>query len=220
MTRNLSPAGDADVLAGRVIAVVPLRGGGNGKTRLAEDLAPEQRTRLVGALARHVVTTLVGVVDRVVVVTGDVGYATRAIGRPCARIDAVEQVRSGLNGAVADGVEFAFAGRAERVVVMHADLPLLTTDDVLALLAPSAPVVLAPDRAEEGTNAVVVHRSAAAWRFRFGPGSAAAHRAEAERLGLTPHVLRRPGLGTDLDTPADWARLPDGVRAELLRTAG
>ncbi|GAA4414930.1 hypothetical protein GCM10023169_00760 [Georgenia halophila] len=204
----------ADGPSGRVIAVVPLRGGGNGKSRLAEDLDPEERDRLVAVLARHVVRTLLLVVDRVVVVTGDVAYASKAVGRDT-RVDVFEQVRAGLNGAVADGHEFALAGAAKRVVVVHADLPVLAPGDVRDLVRAPGPVVIAPDRAEEGTNALVLHRSVGDWEFRFGPGSYAAHTAEADRLGVEPHVLRGPGTGVDLDTPADWAELPENVRESL-----
>ncbi|MGO1288140.1 MAG: hypothetical protein ACTMIC_06435, partial [Cellulosimicrobium funkei] len=57
----------------RVVAVVPLRDGSSGKSRLAHVLDPASRSRLIGVLARHVVGTLLASVGvgRVVVVTCD-----------------------------------------------------------------------------------------------------------------------------------------------------
>ncbi len=197
--------------------MVPLRDGRSGKTRLASVLGPEERTRLVTLLARHVVTTLLAApVTRVLVVTGDPRFAAGAL-PPDPRVEVVRQPeeRQGLNAAVALGRELALERAPGRVLVMHADLPLLAADDVLALLAPAAPLVLAPDRAGTGTNALVLDPAVRGFRFRFGPGSRVAHTREAAALGLRVAVVERPGTTTDLDTPGDWAALPPGLRARL-----
>jgi 2-phospho-L-lactate guanylyltransferase len=41
------------------------------------------------------------------------------------------------------------------------------------------------------------------FRFRYGPGSAAAHVDEAERLGLPSVVVDDPDLAWDVDLPDD-----------------
>lgn len=69
--------------AGRqVVALVPLRDGFSGKSRLAAVLDPAERSRLIAVLARHVVGTLLasGAVERVLVVTSDPRFAWRALG--------------------------------------------------------------------------------------------------------------------------------------------
>jgi 2-phospho-L-lactate guanylyltransferase len=91
----------------------------------------------------------------------------------------------------------------------------MAAGDVRALLEPAAPVVVAPDRVGTGTNALVLAGTVSGFRFRFGPGSRVAHEREARRLGVVPAVVLRPGTATDLDTAADWAELPDAVRAGL-----
>ncbi|MET3977111.1 2-phospho-L-lactate guanylyltransferase [Cellulosimicrobium sp. TH-20] len=264
---------------GRVVAVVPLRDGSSGKSRLAHVLDPASRSRLIGVLARHVVGTLLASdgVERVVVVTSDPRFTWRALrdvvvdgaaaatddgdGLPLLTADAdrlriVLQPadRPGLDAAVDVGREIAASepevgttsGPAEhgpvRLLVAHADLPALTTADVAALLAEDAPVVVATDRLGAGTNLLVLDPPASApssttllsgtgterqeprvrpgggphgagFRFRFGPGSRAAHVAEAERLGLRAVVVQRPGTAVDLDTVDDWSELPPHVRA-------
>ncbi|WP_248259426.1 2-phospho-L-lactate guanylyltransferase [Georgenia sp. EYE_87] len=205
-----------------MIAVVPLRGGAAGKTRLSAELGPQERSRLVAVLARHVLGALLdGRVSRVLVVTADPGFAAEVVGHD-GRVEVVGQPadRPGLNEAVAVGQERALAAGAARVLVVHADLPLLAADDVRALLEPAAPVVIAPDRLGTGTNALVLAGSVSGFRFRFGPGSREAHEREARRLGVVPDVVLRPGTATDLDTAADWAELPAAVRSGLRAAVG
>ena len=210
--------GPVEVGAGSTAAVVPLRDGRTGKTRLAGPFSPAQRTRIVTALARHVVGTLLaaGPVSRVLVVTGDPDFARRALPAD-ARLEVVAEPadRRGLNAAVTLGRARALADGARRVLVVHADLALLTADDVAALLAPTAPLVLAPDRADRGTNALVLDAAVTGFAFRFGAASARAHRDQARALGLRTATVRRPGTWTDLDTPEDWLALPEAVRERL-----
>ena len=239
---------DGPARRGRVVAVVPLRDGSSGKSRLAHVLDPAARSRLIAVLARHVVRTLLASdgVERVVVVTSDPRFTWRALrdvvvdesadaaeadGLPLLtdeadrlRIVLQPADRPGLDAAVdvgreiaaSDTVEGAMDRRPLRLLVAHADLPALTTADVAALLAEDAPVVVATDRLGAGTNLLALDpRASASFRFRFGPGSRAAHVAEAERLGLRAVVVQRPGTAVDLDTVEDWGELPAGARAAV-----
>ncbi|WP_298459984.1 2-phospho-L-lactate guanylyltransferase [uncultured Cellulomonas sp.] len=205
------------------MAVVPLRDGTSGKSRLAGALAGPDRAALVVALARHVVATLVAAddVDRVLVVTADTDFARTALSGvhgPGRVLEVVGQPTraAGLDAAVDAGRARALRGAAAaRLLVIHADLAALTRDDVAALLAAGGGVTLAPDRAGTGTNALVLDPAGAGFTFRFGPGSGAAHRQEAVHRGLPVSVVRRPGTSVDLDTVGDWHALPAGVRARL-----
>ncbi|WP_154794043.1 2-phospho-L-lactate guanylyltransferase [Occultella kanbiaonis] len=200
-------------------AVVPLRDGRTGKTRLAEHLPAPERGRLVVALARHVVATLLAAdgISRVLVVTADPILVTDALDAD-PRLDILTQPSAppGLNAAVEFGREQVRRRRpGDRLLVIHADLPALTTADVAALLAPAAPVTLGPDRAGLGTNAVVLRPGTDAFTFAFGPGSLARHRHEAESLGSPAALVRRDGTAIDLDTEADFSALAPGVQDRL-----
>lgn len=199
-----------------VTAVVPLRDG-RGKTRLAPVLSEGQRRRVVAALARRVVTTLLQVeeLSQVLVVTSDREFVAETLGGVAGRVVVVEQPSEspGLDAAADLGRQWAGTGR---LLVIHADLPVVTADDLRALLAHGEPVVLATDSPGTGTNAVVLTGDAQRFRFAFGPGSLQAHLAEAERLGVRANVVRRPGTATDLDTEEDWSALPDEVRQRLV----
>lgn len=204
---------------GPTTAVVPLRDGHSGKSRLTGSFTADERTAIVASLARHVVGTLLAAdtVSGVLVVTGDPQFARRALpADPRLAVTAQPPERRGLNAAVALGHAQAAADGARRVLVVHADLPLLTTDDVAALLSPDAPLVVATDRAGVGTNALVLEAAEHGFAFRFGAASARAHLDQAASLGLAAVVVRRPGTWTDLDTPEDWLALPASVRAHLV----
>lgn len=200
------------------VAVVPLRDGRSGKTRLGARLTAPERAHLVTELARHVVTTLLAsdAVVRVVVVTGDPAFARRTLDGVRGPVTVLAQpaARRGLNAALDVAREQVVAADPRvRLLVAHADLPALTPDDVAALLGrPGSPLVLAPDRTGSGTNALVLDPASAAFTFRFGAGSLAAHRAEAASRGWAAVEVDRPGTAVDLDTPQDWAALPQPVR--------
>lgn len=142
--------------------------------------------------------------------------------------------RPGLNAALAHARDHVRTTSATpgRLLVVHADLPLLTTDDVGAVLAAPSDVVVATDRHGTGTNLLALPVPAApvpsgetdppdgspavpgeGFRFRFGPGSRAAHEAEAAAHGLTCAVVQRPGTATDVDTTDDLATLERPVGA-------
>lgn len=222
MTTHPVPPGVRATHLGPTTAVVPLRDGSTGKTRLAGPFTADERTALVASLARHVVGTLLAAdeVSRVLVVTGDPDFASRTLAvHPRLEVVAQPADGRGLNAAVELGRARAVADGAGRVLVVHADLPLLAPDDVAALLAPAVPVVIATDEAGTGTNALTLDSEEWGFTYRFGAGSARAHLAAAAALGLEAAVVRRPGTWTDLDTPEDWLALPASVRERLVSAA-
>ncbi|MCA9790282.1 MAG: 2-phospho-L-lactate guanylyltransferase, partial [Candidatus Eremiobacteraeota bacterium] len=81
-----------------------------------------------------------------------------------------------------------------------ADLPLLTGPDVDAVVSElaHAPVVLAPDQDDQGTN-LMAFRPLDRMRFDYGRGSFERDLAQA---GNDYALVRRPGTRQDLDTPA------------------
>ncbi|KGM13477.1 2-phospho-L-lactate guanylyltransferase [Cellulomonas bogoriensis] len=204
---------------GPLVAVVPLRGG--GKSRLGAWVQGPAREALVGVVARSVVGALVGsgAVTGVLVVTGDPAVAGTLLGAgplPGVRVVPEPADVGGLNGAVAFGCAVA-AREATRVLVVHADLPALTPQDVRVLTGCPTPVALAPDRHGEGTNALVLDTAvvAAGFGFRFGPGSRARHEEQADRMGAQVTTVDLPGTSSDLDTPQDWWALPQDVRQRV-----
>jgi 2-phospho-L-lactate guanylyltransferase len=185
--------------------IVPHRGLAAAKTRLAPVLDDAEREALATRLLDRVLRVAREVCPDVVVITPSAAleHLVTAAGARLA-----VQRGMGLNAGLDQARAEALAEGVETLVILHGDLPNLAVADIDALLAavqPAGGVAIAPDRAAIGTNGLAL-RPPGVIGFHFGPGSFAAHRAEAERAGVPLAVVERPGLAFDLDTPADLAR--------------
>jgi 2-phospho-L-lactate guanylyltransferase len=192
-------------MVGGTRIIVPHRGLAAAKTRLAPVLDPGERVELARTLLTSVLGVVRQAVDDVVVITPatELEPIVTAAG---ARL--VLQRGMGLNQGLEQARVEAVANGIQTLAVLHGDLPNLAPDDVRALLQAlvgDRGVAIAPDRAGTGSNGLAM-RPPDVIGFRFGPGSFAAHRAQAEDAGLAPIIVERPGLAFDLDTPADLAR--------------
>lgn len=86
------------------------------------------------------------------------------------------------------------------LLIIHADLPLVSPSDVAALLeaAELHGTALATDRVGQGTNALALE-DGRAFEFHFGPQSCSLHCVQDPDMP----VLKCVGLSADLDTPED-----------------
>ncbi|MSQ72591.1 MAG: 2-phospho-L-lactate guanylyltransferase [Betaproteobacteria bacterium] len=188
--------------------IIPCQGLDRGKTRLGSVLGPAERRQFARQSLRHVVRAARKIAgDRhtlVVSRSGEVLGLARRLG-----VSARAERESGLNAAVRDAVSFARRRGAAGIAVLHADLPQLSSRDVVCLLhalARQSGVVLAPDRDCEGTNALAL-RPAGRFEFHFGTGSFKKHSSSARRMHIRTRVLKRPGLAADVDTPEHYEAL-------------
>jgi 2-phospho-L-lactate/phosphoenolpyruvate guanylyltransferase len=176
--------------------VVPVKAFTSAKVRLAGALDPSERADLARRMG-EVVLAAANPLPAVVVCDDDEvrAWAQRAGAR------VVWCPGRGLNGAVADGVAALRADGVAMAVVAHADLPLATRLDWVAEFPG---VTLVPDRRLDGTNVLAVPTEAG-FRFAYGAGSFARHRAEAQARGLPARIVRDDRLAWDVDLPADLA---------------
>jgi 2-phospho-L-lactate guanylyltransferase len=189
--------------------IVPVRGVAAGKSRLAPVLnqaerAALNRALLVGTLAA--VREWSGAPQRTIVVSPCA--SALALAREAGATIVREGAHAiGLNRAVKLGVAQAAALGATYVLILPADLVQLSVDALTALLKAAADggIVLAPDKAGTGTNAILVD-AGAGFEFAFGPASLMAHRAAAGRAGFAVSLVQCADLELDLDTPDDLAR--------------
>ncbi len=211
-----------------VYAVVPLSAAPRIKTRLAGVLALGERAALARWMVGRVLDALraSAAVDAVALVSPDEEALAWATTRG---VIALRQEGRGLNAALeigrrwasggrphADGGEWESAERPEEgshaLLVLLGDLPYLTPEDVTGLVrALPAPgdgpaVVLAPDRHERGTNALLL-RPPGTLPFAFGRDSFQRHEARALALGVKTVCYISEGTRRDVDTPDDLAAL-------------
>jgi 2-phospho-L-lactate/phosphoenolpyruvate guanylyltransferase len=186
-------------------ALVPLKARAFGKQRLASVIGAAARVRLIDQMLIHVLGALreCTALSGIAVVTADPAGLPPDVLVLC---DPGPEMNAALRSGFA-----ALADRAaERCVVVCADLPRLTAEDVITLLAAGGAqgMALAADRHGRGTNALTLPLPT---RFypHFGPDSLARHCEEARARGLPLSVVRRPGLEFDVDEPEDLKLLSE-----------
>ena len=189
----------------RVAAVIPVASLERAKSRLGENLDPEERRDLVLGLLGRVLEAARGThgIWRTYVVSPDEDVA-----RIAAEAGAVpvRQANYGLNQGLEEARAVALADGADALLVLPGDLPQVSPAaiaDVLDVLDRTAPPVVAivPDRHGRGTNALLLAPPGVI-DFAFGGDSRAAHRQAAEAVCTDVIELDGP-LGLDVDTPED-----------------
>lgn len=172
-------------------AIIPLKGSGERKTRLASRLNEEQRQALSQQLFSHVAAALRGCAA-----VSEVALLSNV--RPAnweGRL--VFDKGRGLNAELR---AIAEACGSQPLLIIHADLPLVSAEDVAILLAEAeGGCAIAPDRQGNGTNAIALGNPSG-FEFAFGPDSFRRHLAAAQGRA---RVVTRLGLGLDIDTPDD-----------------
>ena len=98
---------------------------------------------------------------------------------------------------------------AKGLLVLPADLPLLTREDVEKIIATEYSdrlVRIVPDQHGVGTNALFI-RPPGMLRYKFGKDSLSNHKEEAKRVRAAVHVYRLSNIEFDIDDPDDLRRL-------------
>ena len=190
-------------------AIVPVKPLRRGKSRLAGTLTDDERAQLNENLLNHTLETLSGLkeLEQVLVVSRDPHALTiaRKHGARTVREDGQPQLNTALTRATVVAKVHATSG----VLILPADLPLLSQTDILSLIerATNPPVVvIAPDRHEKGTNALLMS-PAGLIEYDFGDGSYHRHCQRAKKAGARLEIVNLPSLSLDLDLPEDLALL-------------
>ncbi|MEB2334049.1 MAG: 2-phospho-L-lactate guanylyltransferase [Anaerolineaceae bacterium] len=186
-------------------AIVPVKPLRRGKSRLAGMLSEDERTQLNHALLEHTLNTLSALkeITKVLVISRD--PLALNLARQYDARTVQEEGTPHLNAALQRATIAAQAGRALGILILPADLPLITTEDVRALLdrAVKPPVVaIAPDRHKRGTNALVIS-PAGLIEYAFGEDSFQRHSELAKQAGARLEIVDSFSLALDLDTPED-----------------
>jgi 2-phospho-L-lactate guanylyltransferase len=190
-------------------AIVPVKPLRRAKSRLSPVLGGEERLALSREMLNRVLGALARIpdIDRTLLVSRD--SEAMALARQHGARTLSERPPIDLNQALQQATRAALGSGASAVLVVPADLPLVTSEDleeILALGVAPPIVVLAPDRHGAGTNALLVS-PAGLIEYAFGPSSFDRHRTLALAAGARVAVCDRPGLALDLDLPEDLGLL-------------
>lgn len=182
------------------------------KSRLAAVLTPEQRETLTLITLG---TVLHAAGPDAIVLTPDERVATFAAGK--ARITMETPGVKGLNPQLERAIEALMAEGdvTDRLLILHADLPLVRRSTLEALLAADAgpdsvTLVESPDG---GTNAMLQHPPGR-FPLSYGSKSFGLHAAAAAAAGMTVNPMPGRELELDLDTPEDITELLSTARGQ------
>lgn len=188
-------------------AVVPVKLFARAKRRLMPLLSRLEREALARAMLEDVLRALkqASSLAGVIVITGDQGAA--AIARAAGALVMTDAENAGMTAAVASAARHLATLGREGMIVIPADVPLITREDIEAIIsthsaAPS--VTLVPAGTDGGTNALACSPPEAI-PIIFGEDSFRRHHEAAQELGIGPQVLRLERAAYDIDRPADLA---------------
>jgi len=186
-------------------AIVPVKPLQRGKSRLAGVLTQEERLDLNRRLLAHTMDTLTAIpdIEHVLVISRD--QAALALAREYGARTVQEHGAPLLNIALTRATIVARTYATRGVLILPADLPLITPEDIQTLLARAVDppvVVISPDRRRQGTNALLVC-PAGVIEYAFGPGSFQRHCTRARLAGARLEICELPSLALDMDLPED-----------------
>ena len=205
----------------RYRALVPVKSLARAKSRLAPYLSHIQRETLVLDMLSHVLYVLQSCdqFEHIAVVSAD----TRVLEQ--AQIWGAKPMREeqpGHNPALHAAALRELSEGVTALLTISADLPLLTKDDIQAMLEQSArfEVVLAPSRDGTGTNALLT-RPPLAIPYLFGVNSLERHLRAARHRRLQSTIYSSRSLALDIDAIEDIAEMGfPGNQGEFIHPCG
>ncbi len=190
-------------------ALIPVKNFSSGKSRLSQVLSPAQRQELSSFMLRSVLQVLQES-DRfgfISLVTRDVRVAQ--IGETYGARVIWESEATNENHAIGYATEICRSLGVESLLVLPADIPFLTVQDVRAILAGTSgepKVTLCPSKEGTGTNALL-RTPPDVIPPRFGADSFSLHQVEAQARNISCRICALPRVALDIDTPEDLLSL-------------
>lgn len=192
-------------------AIVPVKPLNKGKSRLSEVLPEARRILLNNTLFQHTLHILKQVerISDILVISQDgivLEYANELGLQSMA-----EEGELDLNLALFKATEYAKNFFVDGVLILPADLPLLTAydvDDVINIMPEPPCLVIAPDRHRQGTNALLLSPLDLI-TFSFGHDSFSKHAIQAMSIGAKLEIIENQNISVDLDLPEDLQFLED-----------
>ena len=187
-------------------AIIPIKPLRRGKSRLSSVLSEDKREGLNRLLLTSTLQCLrkINEIDHILVVSYDPTALTLA--RNFGARTVLENRNTNINRALRKATLAAKAIKSSKILVVPADLPLLTESDLLSVIKESGDppeMVIVPDRKMSGTNMLLINPIGAI-KYDFGEWSFRKHIEQAERKKINIKICNRSNLSFDLDLPEDW----------------
>ena len=186
-------------------AIVPVKPLRRGKSILSSVLSEDERTLLNYSMLDNTLKALKTVpeIAQILVVSRD--PAALALARNHGSRTVQEDGNPGLNTALKRATVVAKLYSARGVLIIPADLPLITEKEISELigrLGNPPELIISPDRRGNSTNAMLLS-PADLFEFRFGPGSFVYNIQMAKKIGCRVDVCQLEAFSLDIDLPED-----------------
>jgi 2-phospho-L-lactate guanylyltransferase len=188
-----------------VWAGVPVKAFTGAKQRTASVLTPVQREVLAAAMLEDVLSALASATRLAGILVNTIDPAAADLALQYGARVVSDGALDGHTGAVNGLARVLAAEGKSGFLTVPGDIPRVTSEEIDALVAsceaaPSFTIVPAHD--ELGSNAVLCAPPFSV-PLRFGEDSYFPHLIAARTQGIEPTIVRLPGIGLDIDHPAD-----------------
>lgn len=190
--------------------LIPVKSLSAAKSRLAGYLSLEERKKLMLQMLTHVITTIKSceTLTQIAIVTPDllVQHLAKQNG-----IKILHEEKPGYNEAL------TYAAHHENehpLLTIAADLPLVTTQDILQLITRAQRYDLVLARSKDGGTNALVTKQPLLIPYLFGQNSFEKYKQEAAKRKLSIGVYQSETIAFDIDTPQDLQ-----VLQEIKRTS-
>jgi len=171
----------------------------NAKSRLSSVLSPVERRLLAFAMLRDVLSAVLG--QGWATVLSRPGLDIFEVGCDVEIVESELELNDALNSLIA---EEGRRGWPLEILIVMADLALLTEKDVVGILNCEGDLVLCPGRGG-GTNMILIRSPA--FRTCYQGLSFPRHLAFAREAGLSVTVFESFRAGCDIDEPEDLSEV-------------
>lgn len=191
-------------------ALIPVKDFNTCKSRLANALPDYARQSLMAALLSDLLVALKQCesIEGISLVTR-CHKATSLAGMHNVQVISLAEdkcLNSGVTAAVA-----AITGRGhQRAIILHGDLPMVTSSDITSLVEDhcnsGCAISLVPDNHHNGTNAILLDLPTRL-EFAYGSNSYTAHNHFASQQNISKQTLENAHIGCDIDLWHDFQPL-------------
>jgi len=186
-----------------VSAIIPVKNLDEAKSRLSSLLSAKERREFCLEMLRDVLTAVktTRCIKWTVVVSMDA-----TVFQTAKSFDVVplKESEPGLNQAVSEGVSWCVRNGAKSVLILPADIPLVTPGDLdrIFSLGKVASMVISPSRSKDGTNALLLTPPNVLPTF-YGKHSFRRYLEEATKRAISLRIIKLPRIALDIDTIED-----------------
>jgi 2-phospho-L-lactate guanylyltransferase len=188
-----------------VWAAVPVKAFTGAKSRTGSVLSGWQREVLAATMLEDVLAALAGAERLAGIMVNTVDPVAAALSERYGARVVTEGALDGHTGAVNGMGRLLAAEGKGALLTVPGDIPRVTSAEIDAVVSSCRPppsFTIVPAHDELGSNAVLCAPPFSV-PLRFGDDSYFPHLGAARAKGIEPTIVRLPGIGLDIDHPAD-----------------